>query len=95
MVAKGLLTDQEVDRALKSLRAAGAIRRCAASSDALVRDVRYEAMDVPPSPPGAARKPAKARAICFNDFNAKLGGNPVTAPNGTTDRAQLAVGVLC
>jgi len=30
--------------------------------------VRYEAKDVPLSPPRAARKAAKARAICFNDL---------------------------
>ncbi|WP_174423681.1 hypothetical protein [Cupriavidus basilensis] len=66
LLAKGQLTDRELDRALKSLRAAGAIRRCAASANAPARDVRYEATDVWTTAPRAARSPAKPRAICFD-----------------------------
>ncbi|MCY0858719.1 hypothetical protein [Cupriavidus sp. D39] len=68
MLAKGLLTDKELDRALKSLRAAGAIRRCTVSANAPARDVRYEATEVPLSPPRAARSPARPRAMCFDNL---------------------------
>ncbi|MCY0858722.1 hypothetical protein [Cupriavidus sp. D39] len=69
LLTRNQLTEQEVERALKFLRAAGAIRRCAASADAPARDVRYEVTDVWVTAPRAARSPAaKPPALCFEDL---------------------------
>ncbi len=67
ILATGLLTAREADRALKSLRSAGAIRRSAPSQDAEPRAVRYEPTETPMVTP--RRRPAKTGKpgkVCFD-----------------------------
>ncbi len=67
VLARGLLTAHEADRALKALRAAGRIRRSAPSSGAEPRAVRYELADgSPAAPQRPAVVPATSRKVSFD-----------------------------
>lgn len=85
IVDTGLLTAREADRALKALRAAGAIRRSAPSEGAEPRAVRYEPTETakvrPRRRPNAkSSQPAK---VCFDSLLAAWGIRiPSTRPSG-------------
>ncbi len=85
ILARGLLTASEADRALKSLRAAGAIRRSAPSQDAESRAVRYE----PTATPRAIsrRRPAKTSKPGNACFDGLLTAWRISLPRATQQSA--------
>lgn len=67
ILARGLLNAREADRAIKSLSAAGTIRRSVLSQDAEPRAVRYEPTEAPIAQ--SRRRPAKISKpgkVCFD-----------------------------
>jgi hypothetical protein len=90
MVAMGLVTASEADRALRSLRAAGAIRRSEACSGLRSADVRYEPAAVPPNKQSVAQPlAARRRNVCFEGL---LAAWQIAPPSSLShDRSRVLV----